>query len=108
MVLLLAGAIAGEKSAPAISWGAIALLAAAGVATVMGPEHATAFRDAFVADGFSRFAKLLILGGAAFSILLADEFFSDIKLSRFELAGLVGVFTFGVFFFGFSARLFFL
>jgi len=96
MVLLLTGAIAGEKSAPVISWGAIALLAAAGAATVMGPEHATAFRDAFVADGFSRFAKLLILGGAAFSILLADEFFSDIKLSRFELAVLMVISTLGM------------
>src|SRR3954469_6090670 len=96
MVLLLAGAVAGEKSAPAISWGAIALLVAAGAATVMGPEHATAFRDAFVADGFSRFAKLLILVGAAFSILLADEFFSDIKLSRFELPVLMVISSLGM------------
>src|SRR6185369_4349115 len=96
MVLLLTGAIAGEKSAPVVSWGAIALLAAAGVATVMGPEHATAFRDAFVADVLSRFAMLLILGVAAFSILLADEFFSNIKLSRFELPVLMVISTLGM------------
>ena len=82
MALLLTGAIAGEKSASAISWSAVALLVVAGAATITGPDHAYAFRSAFVADGFSRFAKLLILSGAAFSILLADEFFSDIKLSR--------------------------
>ena len=64
---------------------AILLLAGAGVATVMGPSHATAFHNAFVADGFSRFAKILILTGAALSILLADEFFVSIQLSRFEL-----------------------
>jgi NADH-quinone oxidoreductase subunit N len=85
MALLLAGAIAGEKSAPTIGWAAVALLVVAGAATVTGPEHASAFHNAFVADGFSRFAKLLILAAAAFSILLADEFFSDIQLSRFEL-----------------------
>ena len=85
MGLLLFGAITGEKSAPAVSWGAIVLLAAAGVATVMGPDHAGAFHNAFIADGFSRFAKVLILTGAALSILLADEFFSSIQLSRFEL-----------------------
>jgi NADH-quinone oxidoreductase subunit N len=96
MALLLAGAVAGEKSVPAISWGAIALLVLAGVATVMGPENATAFHDAFIADGFSRFAKLLILGGAAFSVLLADEFFSDIKLSRFELPVLILLATLGM------------
>jgi len=96
MVLLLTGAIAGEKSAPVVSWGAIALLVAAGAATIVGPDHATAFRDAFVADGFSRFAKLLILGGAAFSVLLADEFFSNIKLSRFELPVLMVISTLGM------------
>ena len=96
MALLLAGAVAGEKSAPAISWGAIALLVLAGVATVIGPTHATAFHDAFIADGFSRFAKLLILSGAAFSILLADEFFSQINLSRFELPVLMLLATLGM------------
>ena len=96
MALLLAGAIGGEKTASAISWGAIALLALAGAATVMGPEHATAFHGAFVADGLSRFAKLLILSGAGFSILLADEFFSDINLSRFELPVLMLLATLGM------------
>jgi NADH-quinone oxidoreductase subunit N len=96
MVLLLAGAIAGEKSAPAISLGAVALLVAAGVATIMGPDQVTAFHNAFVADGFSRFAKLLILGGAAFCVLLADEFFADIKHSRFELPVLMVLATLGM------------
>jgi len=96
MALLLFGAISGEKSAPAVSWGAIALLAAAGVATVMGPDHVTAFHGAFIADGFSRFAKILILIGAALSILLADEFFSTIQLSRFELPVLMLLATLGM------------
>jgi NADH-quinone oxidoreductase subunit N len=106
MALLLAGALGegasrdqirgSEKPAPAISWAAIALLLASGVATVMGPEHASAFHHAFVADGFSRFAKLLILSGAGFSILLAEEFFSQINLSRFELPVLMLLATLGM------------
>jgi NADH-quinone oxidoreductase subunit N len=96
MALLLLGAIKGEKSAAAISWAAIALLAGAGVATVMGPDHVTAFHGAFVADGFSRFAKILILIGAALSILLADEFFVSVQLSRFELPVLMLVATLGM------------
>src|SRR5581483_5549320 len=61
MVLLLAGAIGGEKSANSIAWGAIVLMAFAGVAVVtMVPAEAHAFGGAFIADGFSRFAKLLI------------------------------------------------
>jgi len=96
MGLLLFGAITGEKSAAAVSWGAIALLVAAGVATVMGPDHASAFHNAFIADGFSRFAKVLILAGAALSILLADEFFSEIQLSRFELPVIMLLATLGM------------
>ena len=105
MVLLLAGAMLGsprgtpagsERSLPFIGWGAILLLIGAGVAVVMGPEQATAFHGAFVADGFSRFAKLLILVGAALSILLADEFFSSIQLSRFELPVVMLLATLGM------------
>jgi NADH-quinone oxidoreductase subunit N len=107
MALLLFGAmsagasrsdnqISGEKSAPIVSWGAIALLAAAGAATVMGPDHVTAFHGAFIADGFSRFAKILIVIGAALSILLADEFFSTIQLSRFELPVLMLIASLGM------------
>ncbi|MBW8708072.1 MAG: NADH-quinone oxidoreductase subunit NuoN [Alphaproteobacteria bacterium] len=96
MGLLLLGAIGGEKTASAINWGAIALLVASGVATVMGPDHASAFHNAFIADGFSRFAKVLILTGAALSILLADEFFVSVKLSRFELPVLMLLATLGM------------
>jgi NADH-quinone oxidoreductase subunit N len=96
MALLLAGAVTGEKSAPAISWGAFLLLAGAGAATVLGPDHATAFHGAFIADGFSRFAKILILIGAALSILLADEFFVSVQLSRFELPVLMLIATLGM------------
>ena len=96
MVLLLTGAIGGEKTSSLINWGAIALLAASGAATVMGPDHALAFHNAFVADGFSRFAKLLILSAAALSILLADEFFTSIQLSRFELPVLMLIASLGM------------
>ena len=97
MALLLTGAIGGEKTNSAVSWGAIALLAAAGAAAVcLVPAEATAFGGAFIADGFARFAKLLILLGAALSILLADDFFASIKLSRFELPVLMLLATLGM------------
>jgi NADH-quinone oxidoreductase subunit N len=97
MALLLTGAIGGEKTSSAINWGAIALLAAAGAAAVwLVPGEATAFGGAFIADGFARFAKLLILLGAALSILLADDFFATIKLSHFELPVLMLIATLGM------------
>ena len=69
MALLLTGAIAGEKAAPAISLAAILLLLVCGAAVVLGGTG-SAFHGAFIEDGFSRFAKILILIGSAFSILL--------------------------------------
>jgi NADH-quinone oxidoreductase subunit N len=105
MALLLAGAVLGsprgtpagsEKPLPFIGWGAILLLIVAGVAVVMGPGQGSAFHGAFIADGFSRFAKILILIGAALSILLADEFFSSIQLSRFELPVVMLLATLGM------------
>jgi NADH-quinone oxidoreductase subunit N len=105
MALLLAGAVfatgnglpsGDEKSLPVINWGAILLLVLAAAALLLGPDHATAFKGAFVADGFSRFAKILILSGAALSILLADEFFSSLQLSRFELPVVMLLATLGM------------
>jgi NADH-quinone oxidoreductase subunit N len=96
MALLLTGAIGGEKTAGLINWGAIVLLLASGAAVVLGPDHALAFHGAFVADGFSRFAKVLIVAGAALSILLVDEFFANIKLSRFELPVLMLIASLGM------------
>jgi NADH-quinone oxidoreductase subunit N len=97
MALLLIGAIGGEKTAPAISFGAIALFVAAGAEAIWAvPSHASAFHGAFVTDDFARFAKILILVGAALCILLADEFFAPIAMSRFELPVLIVLATLGM------------
>jgi NADH-quinone oxidoreductase subunit N len=96
MALLLAGAIGGQKTTPMITWGAITLLVVTGVVIVMWtPDHATAFRGAFVSDSFARFAQILILIGSALSILLADEFFQP-AAARFELPVLMILATLGM------------
>jgi NADH-quinone oxidoreductase subunit N len=97
MALLLVGAGGGERTTPMITWGAIGLLVLSGVAVVLWtPDQATAFHGAFVADSFARFAKILILIGAAFSILLADEFFLPLVRARFELPVLMLLATLGM------------
>jgi NADH-quinone oxidoreductase subunit N len=95
MALLLTGAMGGEKTAGIVSWGAILVLVLTELAVAMG-HGGSAFAGAFVADDFARFAKLLILIGAALSILLAEEFFSSIQLSRFELPVLILLATLGM------------
>ena len=52
-----------------------------------GAGHATAFHGAFVVDGFARFAKILILIGAALCILLAEEFFAAEAHVALRIAG---------------------
>jgi len=97
MALLLAGAIGGEKVTPMISWAAVGLMVLSGaVAVFWTSDHVTAFQGAFVADNFARFAKVLILIGAALSILLANEFFLPIGMARFELPILMLLATLGM------------
>ena len=88
MALLLTGAIGGEKTAPRSSAGAPSRCwRSAASPMVMGRPTRSAFHGAFVADGFARFAKILILIGAALSILLADEFFATIRPVALRIAG---------------------
>ena len=92
MVLLLTGALcegrategAPGKTVRLVTWGAICLLLLVGIGVAMGPDG-SAFHGAFVADGFSRFAKLLIVSGTALSILLADDYFAIEGQPRFEM-----------------------
>ena len=66
MVLLMVGVFRGDKSFGLVSvLSVIALAAAAGAIVGQGDATTPAFDGAFVADGFARFTKLLILLGAA-------------------------------------------
>jgi NADH-quinone oxidoreductase subunit N len=53
-------------------------------ALVLGQGEGTAFMGQYVSDGFSRFAKVLILLGAALSLVLALDFNEKAGLDRFE------------------------
>jgi NADH-quinone oxidoreductase subunit N len=106
MMLLLVGAIGGgatgrdiavggNRSVPIVTWGSIGILLLAGIWIWLAPEG-TAFNGAFISDSFSRFAKVLILCGAALTVLLADEFFASLKLPSFELPVLILLTTVGM------------
>ena len=97
MGLLLTGALGGDKTTSLVNWLAILLIVAAGASAIwLVPAEASAFGGSFISDGFARFAKLLILTGAALSIVLAEDFFSKAKLSRFELPVLILLATTGM------------
>ena len=73
IALMMVAAYAGDRSTRAIGWTAVLLLIAALVASLY-PAGA-AFGGLYKADAFSAFAKALIYGGAAISVILAPDFF---------------------------------
>lgn len=76
--LLMVAAFGGDAQARLIGWGAVAVLAAAGL-SLCGPasQGGTAFHGLYRADAFAAFAKVLIFGAAAVSILMGPRFFSQ-------------------------------
>ncbi len=97
MVLLLFGALRGEKGIGLVSALAIIVLIVAAwfVASPISPD-AHAFGGAFVVDNFARFAKLLILLGSAVTLLMAQDFLEAQGLAKFEFPVLVLLATTGM------------
>ena len=96
LALLIGGVMAGDRATAIVSWLAVLLLAAAGVVVFVHGDSRSAFHGAFVVDGFSRFAKLLIIIGSALCILIAKEFYAADRASRFELPILMLLATLGM------------
>ncbi|MCB2077632.1 MAG: NADH-quinone oxidoreductase subunit N, partial [Novosphingobium sp.] len=95
LVLLLAAAWAGDKASRTISIASVAALVAAAFiaapalcAGAMGAET-EAFMGQFRADAFASFAKLLIYGAAAASLMIAPQFFERYGAMRAEYPVLI-------------------
>jgi NADH-quinone oxidoreductase subunit N len=90
LVLLLWGAIRGEKSVDVVDYASIAILLITTVLVVCEPgTPVETFNGSFVTDNFSRFMKVLVLLGAAAAIVLAMEYFRQHNIRRFEFSILV-------------------
>jgi len=85
MALLMVAAFGGDGLTRAISWGAVALFAAAGF-SLLGPagNGGPGFDGLYVADDFGRFAKVLIYIAAAISVVIAPNFFARAGALRAE------------------------
>ena len=95
LVMLLIIAWAGEKSARAMTWLAVAAIVGAAVLVIpalnsgaMG-RSVSAFYGQYSADAFASFAKLLIYAAAIASLLLAPAFFERAGAMRAEYPLLV-------------------
>ncbi len=88
--LLMLGAIRGEKSVDAVDFASIGILLITTVLVVFEPgTPVESFNGSFVVDNFSRFMKVLVLLGAAATIVLAIEYFRQRNIRRFEFSILV-------------------
>jgi NADH-quinone oxidoreductase subunit N len=97
MVLLLFGAARGDSSFRALSTGAVLLMAAAAWLTLVPVSAVSdAFHGAFVADGFARFSKVLVLLGSALTVLMSQDYFEREKIASFEFPVLVLLATTGM------------
>ena len=97
LVLVLAGAIKGEKSGPLVLEIAVGIL---GIALLLvwyeTKSSAVIFDGAFVDDAFGRFMKALALAGALVCLLMSAEFLKRENIAQFEFPVLVLLSTLGI------------
>jgi NADH-quinone oxidoreductase subunit N len=98
MALLMVGVFRAEqaKGRP-VTWLALLVLLFAGIDIwAQGSAKAQLFDGAFVTDAYARFAKLVVLVGAAAAIVLSLDDRTDARLERFEYPVLVLLATTGM------------
>jgi NADH-quinone oxidoreductase subunit N len=97
MLLLLGVTINNDRSMGLLSFLSVTAMGAAAYFVVDPITSGTsAFAGAFVADGFSRYAKILILLGAALTLPMAQGYFVRERIARFEFPVLVVFATLGM------------
>jgi NADH-quinone oxidoreductase subunit N len=97
LLLVLFGAFRGERSAEAMNFASLGLLAVALVVVLMLPSARTeALGGSFVIDSFAKFMKALTLMGAAAGIVLSTDYMKREGILRFEYPILIVLSTIGM------------
>jgi len=98
MAALMWGVYVGkEDQGRNVLWASVALLVALGFFIgYQPPGSATAFGGMFNNDGFSRFAKVLILFSAAIILILSEAYLTRVKLMKFEFPVLIVISVLGM------------
>ena len=76
IILMLVAAWRGDNATLAISWAAVLLIAVAAFFVITIP-YGVGFNGLYRGDAFAAFAKLLIYGATAVSIIIAPRFFAS-------------------------------
>ena len=96
MALLMLGVFRGKDSTTLVTWLAVIVMAVAGFLALHGTQNALTFSNLFVVNGFTVFAKILTLIGAALTLLLINDWAHKEKVARFELPVIVLLATLGM------------
>ena len=97
MALLMFGAFRGERSASLTTWAAVVLLVVVAYLLIAtGAPKGTAFHGAFIVDGFTRFAEILVLLGSVLALVMSSRYLEDLRLARFEYPVLILLATLGM------------
>ncbi len=97
LVLVLFGAVFGEKSYAFVRWLVMLVLAVALILVYLSSGvRVEAFNGAFVLDGFARFMKIAVLWGSLITLYIADSYLKDTKRQAFEFPLLILIATLGM------------
>jgi NADH-quinone oxidoreductase subunit N len=96
MAFLMLGVFRKEDSTELLSWLGVAAMAVTGVLVLRGPDAAITFSNLFIVNGFTSFAKILVLIGAALTMLMINSWAKAAKTARFELPIIVLFATVGM------------
>lgn len=96
VILLLLGVVLNKERSSLVAMLAIVLLLATAVLVMAQPVDGVIFNGTFIADGFARYMKVLVLGGSAFSLMLALPHAVENGTHKWEYSILVLLATLGM------------
>ncbi|WP_224702484.1 NADH-quinone oxidoreductase subunit NuoN [Devosia aquimaris] len=96
VVLLMIGVVVNKERSVLVSYGAVLLLIVTAALVILQPKDGVLFNGVFIADGFARYMKALVLGGSALSLLLALPRAEENGTHKYEYAVLVVLATLGM------------
>ncbi|MCV2880700.1 NADH-quinone oxidoreductase subunit NuoN [Actibacterium sp. XHP0104] len=86
-----------DKTTPLLTWATAAVFVVLALwIGLSGDTGATAFNGAFIADGFARFAKVVILISAAAVLIMSQGYMARMNLGRFEYPVLIALSVLGM------------
>ena len=86
-----------DDTAPLVTWATAGAMIAIGLWIAASPiDNRMAFNGAFIDDGFSRFAKVLMLFSSAIMLLLSQDYLRRNNMFKFEYPILIALATVGM------------